>query len=37
MSSTLDSSGGSTKRAAFFALAVAGVAVVLYQIGRAHV
>ena len=30
MSSTLDSSGGSTKRAAFFALAVAGVAVVLY-------
>lgn len=30
MSATLDSSGGSTKRAAFFALAVAGVAVVLY-------
>ena len=30
MSATLDNSGGSTKRAAFFALAVAGVAVVLY-------
>jgi len=30
MSVTLDNSGGSTKRAAFFALAVAGVAVVLY-------